>query len=85
MKRIVSMVRRTDDLGRIVIPKEMRSLMNIGEGDPLELFIDTELEQIVIKKYNVEEIDYKNIWESFKFRNPHLTDKMVAHEYDFKI
>ncbi|MGG1652304.1 AbrB/MazE/SpoVT family DNA-binding domain-containing protein [Paenibacillus sp. NRS-1775] len=85
MKRTIGMIRGTDDLGRIAIPKEMRRLMNISEGDPLELFIDTELEQIVINKYVVGEIDYKSMWESFKFRNPHLTDKMEAHEYDFNI
>ncbi|XQY91688.1 AbrB/MazE/SpoVT family DNA-binding domain-containing protein [Metabacillus sp. HB246100] len=42
-------VRRTDNLGRIVIPKELRRGMGIGEGDPLEIFVDGE--QIVLKKY----------------------------------
>ena len=34
-------VRRVDDLGRIVIPKEIRRSIGIKEGDPLELFTDT--------------------------------------------
>lgn len=33
-------VRRIDDLGRVVIPKEIRRTLNIREGDPLELFLD---------------------------------------------
>lgn len=35
-------VRRIDDLGRVVIPKEVRRTMRIKEGDPLELFMDGE-------------------------------------------
>ena len=43
-------VRRIDDLGRIVIPKEIRRAMRIYEGDPLEIFFDTD-HNIVLKKY----------------------------------
>jgi len=42
-------VRRTDTLGRVVIPKELRTLFNINEYDALEVF--TEGETIVLKKY----------------------------------
>jgi transcriptional pleiotropic regulator of transition state genes len=42
-------VRRVDELGRIVIPKELRRTMNIEVGDPLEIY--TEGEQIILKKY----------------------------------
>jgi transcriptional pleiotropic regulator of transition state genes len=42
-------VRKVDELGRIVIPKELRRTMNIKEGDPLEIY--TEGEQIILKKY----------------------------------
>ena len=44
-------VRRIDDLGRIVIPKEIRRAMRIYEGDPLEIFCDTD-HNIVLKKYH---------------------------------
>lgn len=44
-------VRRVDDLGRVVIPKEIRKTLNIREGDPLELFLDKDT--IYLKKYNV--------------------------------
>lgn len=42
-------VRKVDELGRIVIPKELRRVMSIKEGDPLEIY--TEGENIILKKY----------------------------------
>lgn len=44
-------VRRIDDLGRIVVPKEIRRTMRIREGDPLEIFTNREGE-IMLKKYS---------------------------------
>ena len=38
--RATGIVRRIDNLGRIVIPKEIRRTMNIREGDPLEIFVE---------------------------------------------
>lgn len=43
-------VRRVDDLGRVVIPKEIRRTLRILEGDPLELFLDSG--GVVFKKYS---------------------------------
>lgn len=43
-------VRRIDDLGRIVIPKEMRTTFRLREGDPLEIFINGD--EIIFKKYS---------------------------------
>ena len=45
-------VRRIDDLGRIVIPKEIRRTLRIREGDPLEIFTDNS-GNIIFKKYSV--------------------------------
>ena len=42
-------VRRVDELGRLVIPKEMRKKMNIADNDPVEIFVDGE--KIIITKY----------------------------------
>ncbi|MBE6065975.1 AbrB/MazE/SpoVT family DNA-binding domain-containing protein [Clostridium cochlearium] len=42
-------VRKVDELGRIVIPIELRRTLNIAEKDPLEIFIDGE--HIILKKY----------------------------------
>ena len=38
--KATGIVRRVDDLGRIVIPKEIRRTLHIKEGDPLEIYID---------------------------------------------
>lgn len=49
--KATGVVRRIDDLGRIVIPKELRRTMRIKEGDSLEIFIDGS-DRIVLKKYS---------------------------------
>lgn len=49
--KATGIVRRIDDLGRIVIPKEIRRAMRVYEGDPLEIFFDTD-HNIVLKKYH---------------------------------
>ncbi|MDO4982818.1 MAG: stage V sporulation T C-terminal domain-containing protein [Eubacteriales bacterium] len=49
--KATGMVRRIDDLGRIVIPKEIRRTMRIREGDPLEIFTDKDGE-LIFKKYS---------------------------------
>ena len=43
MKETTGIVRRIDDLGRVVIPKDIRQTLRIREGDPLEIFIDGEV------------------------------------------
>ena len=53
--RATGIVRRLDDLGRLVIPKEIRRVLGWKEGDPLELYFDRENKAIVLKKYEVEE------------------------------
>ena len=49
--KATGIVRRIDDLGRVVIPKEIRRTMRIREGDPLEIFTDKE-GQVILKKYS---------------------------------
>ena len=49
--KATGIVRRIDDLGRIVIPKEIRRTMRIREGDPMEIFTNREGE-ILLKKYS---------------------------------
>ena len=53
--RTTGIVRRIDDLGRVVIPKEVRRTLKIKEGDPLEIF--TERDGSVILK------PYRQPWE----------------------
>ena len=49
--KATGIVRRIDDLGRVVIPKEIRRTIRIREGDPLEIFTDNDGE-VVFKKYS---------------------------------
>lgn len=49
--KATGIVRRIDDLGRVVIPKEIRRTMRIKEGDPLEIYVDREGE-VILKKYS---------------------------------
>ncbi|MGI5892881.1 MAG: stage V sporulation protein T [Bacillota bacterium] len=49
--RATGIVRRIDDLGRVVIPKEIRRTMRIRESDPLEIYVGQEGE-IILKKYS---------------------------------
>lgn len=66
-------VRRVDELGRIVLPKELRTVLNIAERDPLEIFVENGF--IMLKKYepscifcgsanNVSDFKGKNICSS---------------------
>lgn len=50
--KATGIVRRVDDLGRVVIPKEIRRTLNIREGDPLEIFLD-ENNGVVFRKYSL--------------------------------
>lgn len=69
--KATGIVRRLDDLGRVVIPKEIRRSMKIKEGDPLEIYTDKGT--VVFRKYlppiDTEIID--NLIEAFDLR---LTD-----------
>lgn len=49
--KATGIVRRIDDLGRVVVPKEIRRTLRIREGDPLEIYTDREGE-IILKKYS---------------------------------
>lgn len=49
--KATGIVRRIDDLGRLVIPKEIRRTLRIREGDPLEIFVDRDGE-VILKKYS---------------------------------
>ena len=49
--KATGIVRRIDDLGRVVIPKEIRRTMHIRDGDPLEIYTDREGE-VIFKKYS---------------------------------
>lgn len=55
--RATGIVRKIDNLGRVVIPKEIRKEMKINNGNTLEIFVDQD-ESVILKKYSpVEELD----------------------------
>lgn len=59
--KATGIVRRIDDLGRVVIPKEIRRTMHITEGDPLEIFVNKD--GVIFKKYYPEAMYEDNIAE----------------------
>ena len=72
-------IRRIDDLGRVVIPKEIRKNLNIKENDSLEIFIDGE--NIILKKYsNLSKVEklfnkYINILNEITSNSVIITDR----------
>ncbi len=50
MAKATGIIRRVDDLGRVVLPKELRRTLQIADNDPLEIFVDSDGE-IILKKY----------------------------------
>ena len=60
--KATGIVRRIDELGRIVIPKEIRRVLRIREGDPIEIFTDGDA--VVLKKYaRIRELgDYADVY-----------------------
>lgn len=74
--KATGIVRRIDDLGRIVVPKEIRRTLRIREGDPLEIFTNRDGE-IMLKKYSpIGEL--KNIAESYAESLAHTTGELVC-------
>lgn len=49
--KATGIIRRTDDLGRVAIPKEIRRSLGIVEGSPLEIFIDTSTHSLILTPY----------------------------------
>ena len=67
------MTRRVDELGRVVIPKEIRTILKIKEGTPLEIFVEGDT--LLFKKYSVaanNKQEIKNIGKTL-FRNTGLS------------
>ena len=53
--RATGIVRRVDDLGRIVIPKEIRRSMGIKEGEPLEIYLENDA--VIFRRYSYNLVD----------------------------
>ena len=52
--KATGLVRRIDELGRVLIPKEVRKILNVSHGDALEVFIDSDNQEIILRKYGAE-------------------------------
>lgn len=63
--KTTGIVRRVDDLGRLIIPKEIRNSLMIHEGDPLEIFT-TEDGEILLKHYFEKSKSLNNLLEDFE-------------------
>lgn len=63
--RATGIVRRVDDLGRVVIPKEIRRTLRIKEGEPMELFIEDD--GVMFKKYDVSASSREVIEKAISF------------------
>lgn len=63
--RATGIIRRIDDLGRVVVPKEIRRSLRIKEGDPLEIFTTRDGE-IIFKSCQTENKVIDNFIEAFK-------------------
>lgn len=72
--KATGVVRRIDDLGRVVIPKEIRRHLRIKEGNSLEIFVDREGD-IVLKKYSpIEDInEFAQQYTDAMFTSNHKT------------
>lgn len=69
--KATGIIRRIDDLGRVVIPKEIRRNMNIREGDPMEIYLDGD-NRVVFEKYNSGLLPFIH----------NLADRVEDNEYD---
>lgn len=69
--KATGIIRRIDDLGRIVIPKEIRRNINIREGDPMEIYLDGD-NRVVFEKYNSGLLPFIH----------NLADRVEDNEYD---
>ena len=75
--KATGIVRRIDDLGRVVIPKEIRKNLNIHEGDPLEIFTDPNLRVVCFKPY----VPYYEPWRLLEDAAEIMSDEEDFHEF----
>ena len=76
--RATGIIRRIDDLGRVVIPKEIRRKMRIREGDPLEIFVNENEGLVCFQKYDIE----KNYITELKRLSDNIEEHFWSPEND---
>lgn len=70
-------IRRVDELGRVVIPIEIRNQFNIVEKDPIEIYVDGS--SIVLKKYEPNCIFCGNTENLVEYKNKLICEKCTKH------
>lgn len=70
--------RRIDSLGRIVLPMEIRKLLNINSGDYVEFFVDNIENRVIMKKYNESCIFCGSTKDLKNFGNKFICDECVS-------
>ena len=74
--KMLGIVRKVDELGRVVIPKEMRDVLNINIKDPVEIFADDE--GIVIKKFSASCVFCGNMQKAMLYRGKFVCDECIG-------
>ena len=74
--KATGIVRKIDNLGRIVIPKELRETMNIKVKDPIEIYVD-ENDKIILKKYQPACIFCGNAEDTIKYKGKVICNKCL--------
>ena len=72
MMKSTGIVRKVDELGRVVIPIELRRTLQIAEKDPLEIYVDGE--RIILKKYAPACIFCGNAENVMNFREKNICE-----------
>ena len=73
-------VRKIDDLGRMVIPIELRQTMNINKKDPMEIYVDGE--KIILKKYEPACIFCGNADDTIEFKGRTICNDCLENMKD---
>jgi len=76
MLKSTGVVRKVDELGRIVIPIELRRTMGIEEKDALEIYVDNE--KIILKKYEPACIFCGNAYEVHNYKSKNLCRQCIT-------
>ena len=76
--KATGIIRRVDDLGRVVIPREIRRSLGIREGEPLEIFVDSESKSVTFQRYDVASDIRRELTNLKNSNEDYLTGKQIA-------
>jgi transcriptional pleiotropic regulator of transition state genes len=76
-------IRKIDDLGRVVIPKELRRTLDISDDDPMEIFFDDETAAIFIQKFNMKRCVFCDSHvDVSEFMNKHICESCISQLFE---